>query len=82
MKAKIIYERNNLQVLLDTTSTGQYTFCFSLDNVNLKEGYYFGVTAATGGLADYHDIYSFETRNLDPSAQKEYEQPRRGWFEI
>lgn len=46
--------------------SGVFTECFAADNINLPEGYYFGVSAATGGLADDHNVYKFETWNLSP----------------
>jgi len=38
------------------------------DNVFIPTGYHLGFTAATGHLADNHDLYGFTVRNLDPNA--------------
>ncbi|KAK2955630.1 putative ERGIC-53 like protein [Blattamonas nauphoetae] len=38
----------------------QYTTCFVADSIDLPIGYYFGFSAATGGLTDNHDIISFD----------------------
>lgn len=82
-RLKIVYNKRVLQVMVDPHSTGQFSFCFSVENVNLKPGYYFGLTAATGGLADYHDVYSVTSRDLDATPEQgPNEQPRRrGWFD-
>eukprot|EP01027_Heterolobosea_sp_BB2_P017124 GEZU01024293.1.p1 GENE.GEZU01024293.1~~GEZU01024293.1.p1 ORF type:complete len:528 (+),score=140.71 GEZU01024293.1:92-1675(+) len=64
VKAKITYNQNVLQVMLDTDNSGNFQYCLSVDNLVVSRGYYFGVTAATGGLADYHDLFRFSTRDL------------------
>ena len=44
-------------------SSGEPTECFSA-SVDLPVGYYFGMTAATGGLADNHDVYQFVATDM------------------
>ena len=41
---------------------GEWEECFVVRRVSLPPGYFFGVTAATGELADNHDIISFKVR--------------------
>jgi mannose-binding lectin 1 len=41
-----------------------YEICTRIDNINLPSSGYFGVSAATGGLADDHDVLSFITHSL------------------
>ena len=36
--------------------------CFVVRRVHLPLGYYFGLSAATGDLADNHDVLSFKVR--------------------
>lgn len=78
VKAKIIYRDGSMSVSLDTVGRGDYTFCFQLDRLNLPQGYYFGLTAATGGLSDFHDIIRFETFNLGSENGEEVSQPQIG----
>ncbi|MCP9263996.1 Vesicular integral-membrane protein VIP36 [Dirofilaria immitis] len=46
----------NIQIYTDVLGTGQWKECMSVDGVQLPTGYYFGITAATGDLSDYHDV--------------------------
>lgn len=71
VRAKISYQRDTLSVSIDTAGRGEYTACFHLDRLNLPQGYFFGLTAATGGLSDYHDVYRFEMTNLDRDTSEE-----------
>lgn len=44
-----------------------FEICTRVENVDLPKNGYFGVSAATGGLADDHDVISFLTHSLiDP----------------
>ncbi|KAG2392413.1 hypothetical protein C9374_012665 [Naegleria lovaniensis] len=81
--ARITYQNRVLSVYMDTTSTGQFTKCFEINNVHLKDGYYFGITAATGGLADNHDVHSFLTYDLASEPHKEAPESHhhRGWYD-
>lgn len=45
---------------MDTRNDGSWELCFSVPDVYLPQGYHFGMTAATGDLADNHDIISFK----------------------
>jgi mannose-binding lectin 1 len=40
--------------------------CFRAENVRLPNRGYFGISAATGGLADDHDVFHFLTTSLHP----------------
>lgn len=42
----------------------EYEVCLRAENVHLPKFGYFGVSAATGGLADDHDVYHFLTTSL------------------
>ncbi|XP_076820531.1 protein ERGIC-53-like isoform X1 [Clavelina lepadiformis] len=67
-KARIIYWNNRLQVLIDSGFTKEEDFeeCTTVDNVKLPQPGYFGVSAATGGLADDHDVHKFLVWSLYP----------------
>lgn len=62
----IRYENDVLTVSTDIENKGQWKECFSVPNVQLPTGYYFGVSATTGDLSDNHDIYFFKFYDLDP----------------
>ncbi len=52
------------QVELDPMGSGAFKPCIT-STVSLPVGYFFGVSAATGGLADNHDLFLFETTTPD-----------------
>uniref|UniRef100_A0A1B6D2N9 L-type lectin-like domain-containing protein n=1 Tax=Clastoptera arizonana TaxID=38151 RepID=A0A1B6D2N9_9HEMI len=68
-RAKIEYYQNTLTVLFHngmTNSDSDYDICIRAENVYLPPFGHFGVSAATGGLADDHDVLSFITHSLYP----------------
>ncbi|KAL9644953.1 hypothetical protein ABK040_004446 [Willaertia magna] len=83
---RVRYFKKTLTVTLDTTASGHFAKCFEINNLDLPAGYYFGLTAATGGLADNHDVLSFISYDLDPSHQNKEEEvhrdaKNRGWYD-
>ncbi|XP_053982255.1 protein ERGIC-53 [Hylaeus volcanicus] len=71
-RAKIEYYQNTLTLLFHngmTNNEQDYEMCFRVENVVLPRGGYFGVSAATGGLADDHDVSHFLTHSLYPPGQ-------------
>lgn len=72
-KAKIEYYNNVLTVLFHggmNNNPNEYEMCLRAENVVLPKHGYFGVSAATGGLADDHDVYHFLTTSLLPYDQQ------------
>lgn len=66
-RARIEYYKNTLTVLFHngmTQNPDEYELCLRAENVHLPANGYFGVSAATGGLADDHDVYHFLTTSL------------------
>lgn len=66
-RARIEYYKNTLTVLFNngmTQNPDEYELCLRSENVVLPPVGYFGVSAATGGLADDHDVYHFLTTSL------------------
>jgi len=65
-KIRITYNADDstLSLYYDVKGTNHYQQCFSLQNIHLPPGYFFGLTAHTGDVADNHDIYGFQTRSL------------------
>lgn len=74
-RAKIEYYQNVLTVMFHggmNNNAEDYEVCLRAENVVLPKHGYFGISAATGGLADDHDVYHFLTTSLlpaDPSQQ-------------
>jgi len=72
VRVRVTYLNNVLTLEMHngiTNSDKDYELCFRAENVQLPENGYFGVTAATGGLADDHDVIKFLTSSLATSAQ-------------
>lgn len=66
-RARIEYYNNVLTLLFHrgmTNNEQDFEMCFRAENVNLPKNGHFGVSAATGGLADDHDVIHFLTTSL------------------
>lgn len=78
-RAKIEYYKNVLTVMFHSGNTNndeEYELCLRTENVFLPQFGHFGVSAATGGLADDHDALKFLTYSLHaPGSQP---QPSAG----
>ncbi|XP_078492620.1 protein ERGIC-53-like [Ciona intestinalis] len=61
VKVRVTYTGQTLTVLVDSgaTSVEEFEVCLKVEGVVIPKNYYFGVTAATGGLADDHDVLKF-----------------------
>lgn len=71
-RARIEYYQNTLTVLFNngmTNNEQDYEMCLRAENVVLPKNGYFGLSAATGGLADDHDVTHFLTNSLHPPGQ-------------
>ncbi|XP_049882972.1 protein ERGIC-53 [Pectinophora gossypiella] len=71
-RARIEYYMNTLTVYFHngmTNNEADYELCFRAENVVLPRGGYFGVSAATGGLADDHDVLHLLTSSLHATQQ-------------
>ncbi|XP_053557146.1 protein ERGIC-53 [Bombina bombina] len=73
VRAKITYYNKTLTVMINngfTPDKEDYEFCAKVDNMILPGQGFFGISAATGGLADDHDVLSFLTFHLtEPGEQ-------------
>lgn len=71
-RAKITYHNNILTLMYHngmSSNEQDFELCFRAENVVLPKNGYFGVSAATGGLADDHDVIHFLTSSFaDPGA--------------
>lgn len=63
---KVEYMKNVLTVLVSDgmQAIPRYELCIRAENIFLPKNGYFGVSAATGGLADDHDIIDFSVYSL------------------
>ncbi|KAI8777721.1 vesicular integral-membrane protein VIP36-like [Biomphalaria glabrata] len=59
-----------LTVSTDIDNKSGWKECFSVNGIKLPLGYFFGVSAATGDLADNHDIISIKFYDLDTEESK------------
>lgn len=76
-RARIQYYMNTLTVWFHngmTNNEQDIEVCLRVENIYLPKEGYFGVSAATGGLADDHDILHFLTSSLLPPGAKQQEQ--------
>uniref|UniRef100_H0VJ37 Lectin, mannose binding 1 n=1 Tax=Cavia porcellus TaxID=10141 RepID=H0VJ37_CAVPO len=67
VRAKIIYYQKTLTVMINngfTPDKNDYEFCAKVENMIIPTQGHFGISAATGGLADDHDVLSFLTFQL------------------
>ncbi|KPI96370.1 PREDICTED: protein ERGIC-53 [Papilio xuthus] len=72
-RARIEYYLNTLTVYFHngmTNNEADYELCFRAENVALPRGGYFGLSAATGGLADDHDVIHLLTSSLHSTQQQ------------
>ncbi|GMT28482.1 hypothetical protein PFISCL1PPCAC_19779, partial [Pristionchus fissidentatus] len=71
-RVKIEYARNVLTVSIDDgmTATPRYQLCMRAENIFLPRNGYFGISAATGGLADDHDVVDFSVYSLHSEAPR------------
>ncbi|XP_072138845.1 protein ERGIC-53-like [Mobula birostris] len=83
VRARIRYYRKTLQVYLNlgrTDISENYELCTEVTDMHLPLNGHFGVSAATGAVADDHDVLSFVTFSLsvpatpDASTQAQKEQ--------
>lgn len=77
VKMRIIYLRGTFEVWVHegmSSVVDDYQLCLRVESPSnlLQEGY-FGITAATGGLSDDHDVMSFLTHRLVPLEERAQE---------
>ncbi|UXI19990.1 hypothetical protein NH340_JMT05933 [Sarcoptes scabiei] len=72
VRAKIEYYKNVLTVMFhsgNTNNNDDYELCFRAENIFLPQYGHFGISAATGGLADDHDVLKFLTYSIGDQKQ-------------
>jgi mannose-binding lectin 1 len=72
VRVKVEYLRNVLTVLITDGMTAQprYELCVRAENIFLPRNGFFGASAATGGLADDHDIIDFSVYSINTGEQR------------
>lgn len=77
VKIRMSYVRKVLEVWVHdgtSLSADDYELCLKLEGVPdlavIPKDFYLGVTAATGGLSDDHDVTSFLTTSVIPLEEK------------
>lgn len=83
VRAKITYYKKTLTVMINsgfTPDKEDYELCTKVDNMIIPREGFFGISAATGGLADDHDVLSFLLFRLTEPGQHppppEFEIPK------
>ena len=69
--SRISYKANTLKVELDVQGKNEWETCFFVPDVYLPAGFHFGISAATGDLADNHDIIWITTADPSPLTPEE-----------
>ncbi|KAJ1373744.1 hypothetical protein KIN20_036240 [Parelaphostrongylus tenuis] len=66
VRLRIEFLKNVLTIMVDDgmQPTPTYEACIRIENVQLPKNGHFGVSAATGGLADDHDVLEFSVFSL------------------
>ena len=59
--ARIVYQDTILRMFVDA-GMDEWQECFVVRRVFLPRGFHFGLTAATGELADNHDVISVKVK--------------------
>ncbi|XP_062410607.1 protein ERGIC-53 [Sardina pilchardus] len=73
VRARITYYKKTLTVMINngfTPDKEDYEFCARVENMVIPAEGYFGISAATGGLADDHDVLSFLIFRLTEPGQQ------------
>ena len=84
VKVRMSFVRNILEVWLHdgtSISADNYELCAKVSNIpelgRIPNNFYLGVSAATGGLSDDHDVTSFLTTVVVPLEEKAAKVRRR-----
>lgn len=71
---KIRYSRETLTVSFDNSDMGEWKDCIHVTGVKLPTNYFFGFSAATGDLADNHELISIKLYELNVARTPEEEK--------
>ncbi|XP_023650788.1 vesicular integral-membrane protein VIP36 [Paramormyrops kingsleyae] len=76
----IRYSKGRLTVMIDVDDKNEWKECIDVAGVRMPTGYYFGASAATGDLADDHDIISMKMYQL--MVEHTPEEDSQDWTKI
>lgn len=79
LRAKVEYYKNALTLFINngmSSNQEEYELCMRTEGVQLPKNGFFGITAATGGLADDHDVLAFLTHSMHPPADQLAADPK------
>lgn len=78
LHAKIEYYKNSLTLFIHNgmSNSQEYELCMRTEGVQLPKNGFFGITAATGGLADDHDVLAFMTHSMHAPADQLAADPK------
>eukprot|EP01096_Ripella_sp_DP13-Kostka_P018174 TRINITY_DN9742_c0_g1_i1.p1 TRINITY_DN9742_c0_g1~~TRINITY_DN9742_c0_g1_i1.p1 ORF type:complete len:659 (-),score=278.30 TRINITY_DN9742_c0_g1_i1:53-1972(-) len=63
----LYFEKDLLHLYVDPQGTGNWEQCGKPAAFAIPERYYFGISAATGGLTDNHDVHYLTVNTMDPA---------------
>jgi len=64
----LFIEKGQISLLVDETGEGNWKVCAGPIAVTMPEEYYFGLSAATGGYSDFHDVLAFSVNSMESRA--------------
>ncbi|KAI6649505.1 Vesicular integral-membrane protein VIP36-like [Oopsacas minuta] len=64
----ISYIADQLALSYDLDGSDNWKMCFYQQDISLPTGYFFGVSSATGDLADNHDVISIKSYEVDATS--------------
>ncbi|XP_041355326.1 protein ERGIC-53-like [Gigantopelta aegis] len=73
IRLRVTYYKQALEVYINNglnQNKDDFELCMRAENIILSKTGYFGVSAATGALADDHDVQAFITHSLLPPGEK------------
>ncbi|XP_051529646.1 lectin, mannose-binding 2-like b [Myxocyprinus asiaticus] len=73
----IRYVKNRLIVMTDVEGKQEWKDCLDIPGVRIPQGYYFGVSSATGDLSDNHDLISLKLYELTVEHSPEEEEDQQ-----
>lgn len=61
----LYYEHGTLNLFVDPTGTGAWERCMEPQTIELPKRFFYGISAATGGYSDFHDVISLHVNTMD-----------------
>lgn len=71
----LFYEEGALNVFIDERGSGDWKRCGPAYEIAMPRRYFFGLSAATGGLYDNHDVISLDVSTMDAKKSEDMMKP-------